>query len=60
MVDISKGVPPCREDPCPNYFPSREIRNVLELRGGLCDQRGVAVGDKVLVTGLPAAAGRKP
>jgi len=54
VVDISRSVPPCAGDPCPNYFPSRAIRNVLEVQGGLCDAHGLKVGDGLSVVGLPA------
>ncbi len=53
VADISPSVPPCAADPCPNYFPSRPIRNVLEVQGGLCQAHGLKVGDSLSVVGLP-------
>jgi uncharacterized membrane protein (UPF0127 family) len=57
VVDISHNVPPCREDPCPSYYPSRAIRNVLEVQGGLCDTHHLAIGDGLVVVGLPPRGG---
>jgi uncharacterized protein len=56
VVDISRDVPPCEKDPCPNYSPSRPVRNVLEVQGGLCAAHKLAIGDKLVVVGLPAGA----
>jgi len=56
VVEISRDVPPCEADPCPNYTPSRPIRNVLEVQAGLCASHKLAVGDKLVVAGLPAGA----
>lgn len=56
VVDISRDVPPCEKDPCPNYGPSRPVRNVLEVQGGLCAAHKLAIGDKLVVVGLPAGA----
>lgn len=57
VVDISRDVPPCLEDPCPSYYPSRAIRNVLEVQAGLCEKHHLAVGDGLVVVGLPPEGG---
>jgi len=54
VVDISRDVPPCQADPCPNYFPSRPIRNVLELQGGLSASHHLSIGDRLVVVNLPS------
>lgn len=54
VVDISRNVPPCQADPCPNYFPSRPIRNVLEIQGGLAASHGLSIGDRLVVVNLPS------
>jgi len=54
VVDISRDVPPCQADPCPNYFPSRPIRNVLELQGGLSASHRLSIGDRLVVVNLPS------
>ena len=53
VADISRDVPPCQADPCPNYSPSRAIRNVLELQGGLAASHRLSVGDRLVVVNLP-------
>lgn len=54
VVDISRDVPPCQADPCPNYFPSRPVRNVLELQGGLSVSHHLSIGDRLVVVNLPS------
>jgi hypothetical protein len=54
VVDISRELPPCQADPCPNYFPSRPIRNVLELQGGLAASHRLSIGDRLVVVNLPS------
>jgi hypothetical protein len=54
VVDITRDVPPCKADPCPNYAPSRPIRNVLELQGGLAASHHLSVGDRLVVVNLPS------
>ncbi len=62
VADISHDVQPCKEDPCPNVFPSGPIRNVLEVQAGLCAAHKLAVGDKLVVANLPTppAVGATP
>lgn len=47
VVDVKIRVPPCADDPCPNYTPQGEARYVLEVRGGLSEQWGLGKGDRV-------------
>lgn len=58
VADISRDVPPCQADPCPNYSPSRAIRNVLELQGGLAASHRLSVGDRLVVVNLPSRTPR--
>jgi len=52
IVDISRNLPPCQEDPCPNYFPKAPYTIVLEVRGNLAAEHGLAVGDRLAFFGL--------
>lgn len=56
IVDISRNVPPCKEDPCPNYFPAAPYFKVLEVRGNLCAEHGVSPGDKLVLIGAGAGS----
>lgn len=56
VVDITREAPPCQEDPCPNFMPSRPIRNVLELSAGMATARHLSVGDRLVVVNLPPGA----
>lgn len=60
VVDISANVQPCKADPCPNIFPSRAIRNVLEVQAGLCAAHHLVPGDRLVVVGLPALPAAPP
>lgn len=60
VVDISRDVQPCPGDPCPSVYPDRPIRNVLEVRAGLCAERKLAVGDQLAVVNLPAKSPVSP
>jgi uncharacterized membrane protein (UPF0127 family) len=40
---------PCREDPCPVYYPGVSWIAALEVNQGFFDRRGVEVGDRVLL-----------
>ncbi len=55
VVDITHDAPPCKTDPCPNYYPNRAIRNVLEVLGGTADAHHLEIGQKLVVIGLPAS-----
>ncbi len=53
VVDITHDAPPCQSDPCPNYYPNRAIRNVLEVLGGTADAHHLEIGQKLIAVGLP-------
>ena len=53
VVDITHDAPPCQADPCPNYYPSRAIRNVLEVLGGTAKEHHLQVGERLVVVDLP-------
>lgn len=57
VVDISRQAPPCKEDPCPNYYPSGPARNVLEVQSGLTITHNLQPGDLVVFVGVPAKTG---
>jgi uncharacterized protein len=40
---------PCKEEPCPSYFPGAEYMGALEVNQGAFDEWGVAEGDIVHV-----------
>ncbi len=49
IVDITDSAPPCQNDPCPQYGPKVECRNVLEVRGGLSRDHALRVGDTLVI-----------
>ena len=57
IVSIAESVPPCRADPCPTYPPAGNARYVVEVVAGFARTHGVARGDRLTVTGLPARRG---
>ena len=44
IVYIEENVPPCRQDPCPEYKPSAEALYVLELPAGSVKREKLAKG----------------
>jgi len=42
---------PCREDPCPIYFPDAAYRGALEVNAGSFRRWGVERGDRIVVRG---------
>lgn len=51
VVDISKNLPACYEDPCPNYYPEMPYRYALEVNGGIADLHNLRKGDRLVFTG---------
>lgn len=50
VVEIAHDQPPCApEGPCPNIFPMRAARYVLEVAGGTARREGLARGARVEV-----------
>lgn len=49
IVHIAKDVPPCRQDPCPNYKPGAPSRYVLEINAGLAQKLGFKIGDRAAI-----------
>ncbi|MCX6565823.1 MAG: DUF192 domain-containing protein [Candidatus Aminicenantes bacterium] len=47
IVHIEKNVPPCKEDPCPSYPPSRPGSYVLELGAGGADLYNLKLFDRL-------------
>lgn len=48
VVDITKNAEPCKEEPCPNYFPSQGYYYVLEVNGSTSDKHSLKIGDKIM------------
>jgi len=44
VVHLETKVPPCQEEPCPNFLSMRKARYVLEIQGGTALDSGVRVG----------------
>jgi len=47
---IALDVPPCLADPCPLYGSSVPVDRVIEVRGGLIEELGLKVGDRIIIT----------
>ncbi|HWR97877.1 MAG TPA: DUF192 domain-containing protein [Candidatus Methanoperedens sp.] len=47
VVDVARRAPPCRAEPCPQYFPAAPAAYALEIAGGRAAALGVAAGDLV-------------
>lgn len=50
IVHIERNVPPCKEDPCPSYAPSRPGNYVLELGAGGADLYKLKLFDRLEFT----------
>jgi len=57
IVDITRSAPPCETDPCPQFAPKTHARNVLEVRGGLAQAKGLKEGDTLVVVGVARSDG---
>jgi uncharacterized membrane protein (UPF0127 family) len=55
IVWMVESAPPCVEEPCPMYTPRGRASYVVEVAGGFVRRHGIAVGDTVTITPLPAA-----
>lgn len=47
VVHLERGVPPCRQDPCPSVVPLKAATWVLEVGAGRA--AGVTLGDRLMV-----------
>lgn len=47
VVDIARRAQPCRNEPCPQYYPAAPAAYALEIAGGIADRLGFAAGDPV-------------
>lgn len=46
IVHIEENVPPCRQDPCPVYTPSKPALYVLEINAHEVQRMGLHTGDQ--------------
>ena len=47
IVFIAENAQPCKEDLCPNIDPEANAKYVLEINGGLSNNFGFKVNDKI-------------
>lgn len=47
IVEIKEFVPPCLDDPCPNFPSSKPAKYVLEVNGGFVEKNNIKVSDKI-------------
>lgn len=47
IVHIEENVPPCREDPCPNYAPEGPALYVLEVNAGKAKEMDLRQGTRL-------------
>jgi len=47
VVDVLERLPPCPQDPCPNYVSDLPARYALEVTAGFARKHGVKRGDRV-------------
>lgn len=48
IVGIATDVPPCQQDPCPQYGPEQMSLYVLEANAGYADRLGLKIGDQAV------------
>ncbi|MGE5345702.1 MAG: DUF192 domain-containing protein, partial [Acidithiobacillales bacterium] len=53
VVDVLPNVPPCAEEPCPNYTPKAASDTVLEINAGAAAKNGVVKGARVRFVEVP-------
>lgn len=53
VTALLESVPPCSQDPCPNYPAGADADTVLELNAGIARESGVSVGKKVTFAAVP-------
>lgn len=47
VVHLEQNVPPCPEEPCPDYHSMRKAASVLELNAGAVEKWGIELGDRL-------------
>lgn len=47
VVHTEEQVPPCPEEPCPDYHSLRKASSVLELNAGAVEMLGITLGDQL-------------
>lgn len=47
IVHTVKNAQPCADDDCPTYAPPYPIAMVLEINGGMANELGIYIGDRV-------------
>lgn len=50
IVSIQKNAVPCTAGPCPTYPSVLPVMYVLEINGGLADEKNINAGDVVAIT----------
>lgn len=48
IIGIASDVPPCQQDPCPQYGPEQMSLYVLEANAGYADRLGLQIGDQAV------------
>ena len=47
VVHLERNVPPCPQEPCPDYHSMRQASSVLELNGGAVEKWGIELGQQL-------------
>jgi uncharacterized membrane protein (UPF0127 family) len=47
VVHIETDVPPCPDEPCPDYHSMHKAASVLELNAGAVARWGIETGDRL-------------
>lgn len=50
VVHFEQNVPPCAEEPCPDYYSLRKAASVLELNAGSVKTLGIQLGHQLDIT----------
>lgn len=56
VLEVLPNLPPCRDEPCPQYSPAEPASAILEVAAGTASRHGVAPGTALTfahVTGYP-------
>jgi uncharacterized membrane protein (UPF0127 family) len=48
IVHIEENVPPCKEEPCKVYYPTKPALYVIELKSGMVKKENLKIGDLLL------------